>query len=104
MNPRVIVPILIRAMLVVLISAITTAGFAGDSLLPRQGSYTVMFPWHFRGHADPISDTEIFSRGYAWGPTINDGKQGFLHNASAMSIYTIQTGKDGFAKLSGQMI
>jgi len=77
--------------------------FAADPL-PKQGSYSVTFPWHFKGQSHAISEKDTFGMGQAWGPSMNDAKRGFLDNASVLSLYTVKFTKDGPAKNSGHLI
>jgi hypothetical protein len=63
---------------------------AADAL-PKQGSYSLTFPWHFKGQNHQVSETENFGIGLAWGPSLSDGKRGgFLDEAAVMSMYTVK--------------
>lgn len=93
----------IFAALAFTISAFGTPGHAADPL-PKQGSYSVTFPWHFKGQSHQVSEKENFGMGLAWGPSMNEAKRGFLDNASVLSMYTVKFSKDGPSKNSGHLI
>jgi len=73
--------------------------------LPRQGAYSITFPWHFKGQSHQVSETESFGMGLAWGPSMNDVKKGSLWDDSAvLSMYTVKFAKDGSARNSGYLV
>jgi hypothetical protein len=77
---------------------------AADAL-PKQGSYSLTFPWHFKGQNHQVSETENFGIGLAWGPSLSDGKRGgFLDEAAVMSMYTVKFAKDGTARNGGHLV
>jgi len=80
------------------------AADGADEALPKQGSYSITFPWHFQGQAHEVGEKEIFATGLAWGPALNDAKRGFLDNTSVKSIYNVRIGKDASLKLFGNLI
>jgi len=79
------------------------ASQAADAL-PKQGSYSVTFPWHFKGQSHQVSEKENFGMGVAWGPSMNEARRGFIDNASVLSLYTVKFSKDGPARNSGHLI